>query len=48
MLRTIARHADKASPMIDPAVAKKKVAAYCEEIGRDPAEIQWQGGGSLS
>jgi alkanesulfonate monooxygenase SsuD/methylene tetrahydromethanopterin reductase-like flavin-dependent oxidoreductase (luciferase family) len=47
MLRTIARHADKASPMIDAAEARTKVAAYCQEIGRDPAEIRWQGGGSL-
>ena len=47
MLRAIARHADKASPMIDAAQAKAKVVAYCGEIGRDPAEIRWVGGGSL-
>jgi alkanesulfonate monooxygenase SsuD/methylene tetrahydromethanopterin reductase-like flavin-dependent oxidoreductase (luciferase family) len=48
MLRTIARYADKASPMIDVAEAKSKVAAYCGEAGRDPSEIRWIGGGSLS
>lgn len=47
MLRTIARHADKASPMIDAAEAKAKVAAYCADFGRDPAQIRWQGGGML-
>jgi len=47
MLRAIARHADKASPMIDAAEAKAKVAVYCSEIGRDPSEIRWVGGGSL-
>lgn len=47
MLRVIARHADKGSPMIDAAEAKAKVHAYCAEIERDPAEIRWVGGGSL-
>jgi alkanesulfonate monooxygenase SsuD/methylene tetrahydromethanopterin reductase-like flavin-dependent oxidoreductase (luciferase family) len=47
MLRTIARHADLASPMVPLSEAKAKVSAYCAEIGRDPAEIRWTGGGSL-
>jgi len=45
MLRAIAKHADKASPMIDTAEAMRKVVAICAEIGRDPAEITWVGGG---
>ena len=47
MLRAIARYADLASPMIDVAEAKAKVDAYCREIGRDPGEIRWTGGGNL-
>jgi alkanesulfonate monooxygenase SsuD/methylene tetrahydromethanopterin reductase-like flavin-dependent oxidoreductase (luciferase family) len=41
LLRIIAEHADKACPMIDAAEAMAKVAAYCREAGRDPAEIHW-------
>jgi alkanesulfonate monooxygenase SsuD/methylene tetrahydromethanopterin reductase-like flavin-dependent oxidoreductase (luciferase family) len=47
MLRTIARYADIASPMVPVAEAKAKVASYCSEIGRDAGEIRWVGGGSL-
>jgi alkanesulfonate monooxygenase SsuD/methylene tetrahydromethanopterin reductase-like flavin-dependent oxidoreductase (luciferase family) len=47
MLRAIAKYADLASPMIDVAVAVEKVGAYCREIGRDPSEIRWTGGGTL-
>jgi alkanesulfonate monooxygenase SsuD/methylene tetrahydromethanopterin reductase-like flavin-dependent oxidoreductase (luciferase family) len=47
MLRAIAKYADKASPMIDPAAARARVRAYCAELGRDPNEIRWVGGGSL-
>jgi alkanesulfonate monooxygenase SsuD/methylene tetrahydromethanopterin reductase-like flavin-dependent oxidoreductase (luciferase family) len=47
MLRTIAKHADIASPMIPLPEARAKVAAMCAEIGRDPDEIRWTGGGSL-
>ena len=47
MLRSIARYADKASPMIDNAEAMAKVASYCAEIDRDASEIRWIGGGSL-
>ena len=47
MLRTIAKYADVASPMIDLAEAVSKVGAYCRELGRDPAEIRWHGGGNL-
>ena len=47
MLRIMARYADLASPMIALPEAKSKVAAYCREIGRDPSEIRWTGGGSL-
>ena len=35
MLRVIAKHADKVSPMIDGREAMAKVSAYCDEIGRD-------------
>lgn len=47
MLRTIAKYADLASPMIDVVEAIGKVDAHCREIGRDPAEIRWTGGGQL-
>jgi alkanesulfonate monooxygenase SsuD/methylene tetrahydromethanopterin reductase-like flavin-dependent oxidoreductase (luciferase family) len=47
MLRAIAKYADLASPMIDLAEAKKKVDSYCGELGRNPAEIRWTGGGML-
>jgi len=47
MLRAIAKYADKASPMIEPAEAMAKVKVYCAEVGRDPSEIRWVGGGSL-
>ena len=47
MLRIIARHADKASPMIDVREAMAKVEGYCREIGRDPKEIRWVGGGGM-
>ena len=47
MLRTIARYADLASPMIPVPEARAKVAKYCAEIGRDPAGISWIGGGNL-
>jgi hypothetical protein len=33
--------------MIDAAEAMAKVASYCGEIGRDPGEIRWMGGGML-
>jgi len=46
-LRVIAKYADLASPMVALPEAKSKVAAYCREIGRDPGEIRWTGGGSL-
>jgi alkanesulfonate monooxygenase SsuD/methylene tetrahydromethanopterin reductase-like flavin-dependent oxidoreductase (luciferase family) len=47
MLRAIARYADLASPMIPVSEARSKVAAYCAEIGREPGEIGWVGGGNL-
>ncbi len=47
MLRVIAKHADKVSPMIDVREAMTKVGAYCREIGRDPRELTWTGGGQL-
>lgn len=49
MLRAMAKYADVANPMtdIDLAEAKAKVEAYCREVGRDPAEIRWTGGGQL-
>ncbi len=47
MLRAIAKYADVASPMIDIAEAIAKVDAYCREIGRNPGEIRWVGGGNL-
>jgi alkanesulfonate monooxygenase SsuD/methylene tetrahydromethanopterin reductase-like flavin-dependent oxidoreductase (luciferase family) len=47
MLRTIAKYADLASPMIPLPEAKSKVAAYCREFGRVPGAIRWTGGGSL-
>lgn len=46
-LRVIAKHADVASPMVPLPEAQQKVAAFCDEIGRDPDEIRWVGGGSL-
>lgn len=45
MLRSIARHADIASPMIDSAEARARVAAHCREIGRDFAQLRWASGG---
>lgn len=45
MLRAIAKYADKASPMLDTAEAIRRVAAICAEVGRDPGEIVWSGGG---
>jgi alkanesulfonate monooxygenase SsuD/methylene tetrahydromethanopterin reductase-like flavin-dependent oxidoreductase (luciferase family) len=47
MLRSIAKYADKASPMVNAVEAQAKVAEYCAEAGRDPGEIRWVGGGSL-
>lgn len=47
MLRAVARYADAVSPMIDVGEARAKVDAYCREIGRDPGEIRWTGGGHL-
>ncbi len=46
-LRVIAKYADVATPMIPLAEARAKVEAYCREIGRDPSEIRWSGGGPL-
>jgi alkanesulfonate monooxygenase SsuD/methylene tetrahydromethanopterin reductase-like flavin-dependent oxidoreductase (luciferase family) len=45
MLRAIATYADKASPMLDVGEAIRRVGAICREIGRDPGEITWTGGG---
>ena len=47
MLRVIAKHANTASPMIEIGDAKSKVDADCHELGRDPREIRWEGGGQL-
>jgi alkanesulfonate monooxygenase SsuD/methylene tetrahydromethanopterin reductase-like flavin-dependent oxidoreductase (luciferase family) len=47
MLRVIAKHADKVSPMIDGRAAMPKVSGYCAEIGRDANELVWTGGGHL-
>jgi alkanesulfonate monooxygenase SsuD/methylene tetrahydromethanopterin reductase-like flavin-dependent oxidoreductase (luciferase family) len=47
MMRVMAKHADKVSPMIEGRVAKAKVDAVCAEIGRDPGELVWTGGGHL-
>ena len=47
VLRTVARHAAIASPMIPITEARPKVEAFCAELGRDPGEIRWVGGGSL-
>jgi alkanesulfonate monooxygenase SsuD/methylene tetrahydromethanopterin reductase-like flavin-dependent oxidoreductase (luciferase family) len=41
MLRTIARYADAANPMIDITEAREKIAHFCREWGRDPASIRW-------
>ena len=46
-LRVIAKYADIASPMIPVPDARAKVESFCREIGRDPAEIRWCGGGAL-
>jgi hypothetical protein len=35
------------SPMIDMTEARSKVEAYCREVGRDPDELRWEGGGQL-
>jgi alkanesulfonate monooxygenase SsuD/methylene tetrahydromethanopterin reductase-like flavin-dependent oxidoreductase (luciferase family) len=43
MLRTIARYADAANPMIDITEAREKIAHFCREWGRDPASIRWRG-----
>jgi alkanesulfonate monooxygenase SsuD/methylene tetrahydromethanopterin reductase-like flavin-dependent oxidoreductase (luciferase family) len=40
MLRTMAKYADKANPMIDVAQANAKIDAFCAEIGRDPRTIR--------
>jgi alkanesulfonate monooxygenase SsuD/methylene tetrahydromethanopterin reductase-like flavin-dependent oxidoreductase (luciferase family) len=47
MLRVMAKHADKVSPMIDGREAKGKIDEYCRDFGRDPSEIIWTGGGHL-
>jgi alkanesulfonate monooxygenase SsuD/methylene tetrahydromethanopterin reductase-like flavin-dependent oxidoreductase (luciferase family) len=47
MLRSIARHADIANPMINVTEAREKVNRFCEEEGRDPAEIRWSNGGPI-
>jgi len=40
MLRTIARYADAANPMIEVTDAFGKIDGYCREIGRDPSVIR--------
>ena len=45
MLRAAAKYADAISPMIDIHEARAKVESYCDEIGRDPSAIRWNGGG---
>jgi alkanesulfonate monooxygenase SsuD/methylene tetrahydromethanopterin reductase-like flavin-dependent oxidoreductase (luciferase family) len=47
MLRIMAKHADVLSPMIDMTEARSKVEACCREIGRNPEELRWEGGGQL-
>jgi alkanesulfonate monooxygenase SsuD/methylene tetrahydromethanopterin reductase-like flavin-dependent oxidoreductase (luciferase family) len=47
LLRTIAKHADLASPMIPVTEAKPKVEAAARELGRDITAMRWQGGGSF-
>ena len=46
-LPVMAKYADVATPMILLADARPKVEAHCREIGRDPSEIRWSGGGML-
>jgi alkanesulfonate monooxygenase SsuD/methylene tetrahydromethanopterin reductase-like flavin-dependent oxidoreductase (luciferase family) len=43
-LRTVARHADMWNAMGSPEAMRRKTEVlrrHCDEVGRDPAEIEW-------
>ena len=47
VLRIAARYANKIHSMVNVERARKKVEEYCGEIGRQPDDIGWVGGGWL-